>query len=118
MADPGFWNDQAAAREVIDDANKLKQWSEPWNELNSRAESLSELLEMLEAESDPDMLAEVQRDAATIGPALGDLELRNMLQAIASPMMAAPALAALMGLDATLVLVTLISSTALWEQPL
>jgi BASS family bile acid:Na+ symporter len=36
-----------------------------------------------------------------------------MLQAIASPMMAAPALAALMGLDATLSLVTLIICTAL-----
>jgi hypothetical protein len=36
-----------------------------------------------------------------------------MLQAAASPMMAAPALAALMSLDATLVLVTLVTSTAL-----
>jgi BASS family bile acid:Na+ symporter len=36
-----------------------------------------------------------------------------MLQAVASPMMAAPALAALMELDATLVLVTLVTSTAL-----
>jgi len=42
-----------------------------------------------------------------------DLFLALMLQAAASPMMAAPALAALMGLDATLVLVTLIASTAL-----
>ena len=42
-----------------------------------------------------------------------DLFLGFMLQGIASPMMAAPALAALMGLDATLVLVTLITSTAL-----
>ena len=42
-----------------------------------------------------------------------DLFLGLMLQAVASPMMAAPALAALMGLDATLVLVTLITSTAL-----
>lgn len=42
-----------------------------------------------------------------------DLFLALMLQAVASPMMAAPALAALMGLDATLVLVTLITSTAL-----
>ncbi|HVP79287.1 MAG TPA: Na+-dependent transporter [Thermodesulfobacteriota bacterium] len=41
------------------------------------------------------------------------LFLGLMLQAVASPMMAAPALAALMGLDATLVLVTLITSTAL-----
>lgn len=42
-----------------------------------------------------------------------ELFLGLMLQAVASPMMAAPALAALMGLDATLVLVTLIISTAL-----
>ena len=42
-----------------------------------------------------------------------DLHLALMLQAIASPMMAAPALAALMGLDATLVLATLVASTAL-----
>jgi len=42
-----------------------------------------------------------------------DLFLAMMLQAVASPMMASPALAAVMGLDATLVLVTLVTSTAL-----
>ena len=42
-----------------------------------------------------------------------DLFLALMLQAMASPMMASPSLAALMGLDATLVLVTLVTSTAL-----
>jgi hypothetical protein len=41
------------------------------------------------------------------------LALALMLQAVASPMMAAPAFAALMGLDATLVLVTLAASSAL-----
>jgi len=42
-----------------------------------------------------------------------DLFLSLMLQATVSPMMAAPALVALMGLDATLVLATLLTSTAL-----
>ena len=42
-----------------------------------------------------------------------DLYLALMLQAVASPMMAAPALAAVMGLDSTLVLVTLVIGTAL-----
>jgi len=42
-----------------------------------------------------------------------DLFLALMLQGMASPMMASPALAALMGLDATLVLITLVTSTAL-----
>lgn len=41
------------------------------------------------------------------------LFLGLMLQGLASPMMAAPSLAALMGLDATLVLVTLVTGTAL-----
>jgi BASS family bile acid:Na+ symporter len=42
-----------------------------------------------------------------------DLFLGLMLQAVASPIMAAPAFAALMGLDATLVLITLVASSAL-----
>ena len=42
-----------------------------------------------------------------------DLFLALVLQAIASPLMAAPALAALMGLDATLVLCTMVTGTAL-----
>src|SRR4051812_16588658 len=41
------------------------------------------------------------------------LFLALMLQGMASPMMAAPALAALIGLDATLPLVTLVTATAL-----
>jgi BASS family bile acid:Na+ symporter len=42
-----------------------------------------------------------------------DLFLGVMLQAVTSPMMASPALVALMGLDATLVLITLVTTTAL-----
>ena len=42
-----------------------------------------------------------------------DLFLALMLQAVASPMMAAPSLAAVMGLNSTLALITLVTSTAL-----
>jgi BASS family bile acid:Na+ symporter len=42
-----------------------------------------------------------------------ELFLALMLHGVASPMMAAPALAAVMGLDATLVLITLVTSSAL-----
>jgi hypothetical protein len=51
--------------------------------------------------------------AAGIEAGSPDLYLALMLQAVASPMMASPALAAVMGLDSTLVLVTLVTSTAL-----
>jgi predicted Na+-dependent transporter len=51
--------------------------------------------------------------AAGLDTSSPDLFLALMLQAVASPMMAAPALAALMGLDSTLTLITLVVGTAL-----
>jgi hypothetical protein len=51
--------------------------------------------------------------ASGVNARSSDLYLALMLQAVASPMMAAPALAAVMGLDSTLVLITLVTSTAL-----
>jgi len=51
--------------------------------------------------------------AVGLDRAAPDLFLGLMLQAVASPMMASPALVALMGLDATLVLITLVTTTAL-----
>ena len=45
--------------------------------------------------------------------AMPDVFTGLMLQAMASPMMATPAIAAILGLDATLILITLICSTAL-----
>jgi BASS family bile acid:Na+ symporter len=51
--------------------------------------------------------------ASGLGASSPDLFLGLMLQAVASPMMAGPSLAALMGLDATLVLITLVTGTAL-----
>jgi BASS family bile acid:Na+ symporter len=48
-----------------------------------------------------------------LGTRAPDLFLALMLQAVASPMMAAPAFASLMGLDATLVLVALVTCSVL-----
>ncbi|WP_375412326.1 Na+-dependent transporter [uncultured Bradyrhizobium sp.] len=51
--------------------------------------------------------------AAGLDKSSPDLFLALMLQAVASPMMAAPALAAVIGLDSTLTLITLVTGTAL-----
>lgn len=50
--------------------------------------------------------------AIDLGKLAPDLYLSLILQGVTSPMMAAPALAALMGLDSTLVLATLVTGTA------
>ena len=59
------------------------------------------------------LIAGIASRAVGVDQHAPDLFLALMLQAVASPMMASPSLAALMGLDATLVLITLVTSTAL-----
>jgi len=80
MGDPNFWNDGAAARELIDEANKIKVWTAPWLSLTTRGADADEMLDLLEIEEDPGMLAEVTTEIDRIGSELETLELRNMLQ--------------------------------------
>ena len=80
MADPSFWNDQEKAREIINEVNQLKGWVEPWQQMSAKVDDLGEMLELLEADPDEGMAAEVERDVQSIGPALEALELKNMLQ--------------------------------------
>jgi peptide chain release factor 2 len=80
MANPSFWNDQAAARELIDEANRLKQWTEPWSRMMVKTQDLGEMLDLLELDDDPDMLAEVVSETERMRSELADVELRNMLQ--------------------------------------
>ena len=80
MADPAFWNDADAAREVIAEANSLKGWTEPWKRLSTKVTDLTELAELLEAEDDPSMAEEWVREVEAVGSELESLELRNMLQ--------------------------------------
>jgi peptide chain release factor 2 len=80
MAEPAFWSDQNAAREVIDEANKIKVWTEPWERFSARVGDLGEMLELLELEEDAGMLEEVRAETERLGRDIGELELRNMLQ--------------------------------------
>ena len=79
MASPGFWDQPDAAREVIEQANRLKAWTEPWSSLTQRVEELTELADLLAEEEDEDLSAELDRETASIGEGLAELELRNML---------------------------------------
>ena len=80
MADPSFWNDGEKAREIINECNQLRGWVEPWNQMSARVTDLGEMLDLLEVEPDPALAEEVEREITAIGPALEDLELKNMLQ--------------------------------------
>src|SRR5690606_18830 len=80
MAQPDFWHDADAAREVINEVNTLKTWSEPWRRLTARVRDLQELAELLQAERDEAMAEEWSNEVEATGRALAAFELRNMLQ--------------------------------------
>jgi len=80
MATPGFWDDPEAARTVIDEANTLKGWVEPWEGLATRIGEQAELGQLIEAESDKDMEAEWAAELGRLDTELERLELRAMLQ--------------------------------------
>ncbi len=80
MADPGFWDNQEKARKVIDEANTLKRWIEPWQELSGRVAELREMAELLEMEPDEGMEAEWGEELSAVVRLAEALELRTMLQ--------------------------------------
>jgi peptide chain release factor 2 len=80
MAEPGFWDNPERAREVIDEANRLKAWIEPWTRSSEKATTLRELAELLEAESDAEIESEWLAELDATERHLAELELRTMLQ--------------------------------------
>ena len=80
MAQPGFWDDQNAAREVIAQANELKAWVEPLDALERKVAELAELGELLEAEPDEALAAEWNAEVERLESDVERLELRAMLR--------------------------------------
>ena len=54
MAKPNFWDSQETARETIAEANRLKEWTEPWSSLGGRIdENVATLCQSPRAEVNP-----------------------------------------------------------------
>jgi len=80
MASPGFWDDPDAARETIDESNRLKGWVEPWRELSTKVGDLEEIAELLEMEPDESLQKEWSSELRALERGVEKLELRTMLQ--------------------------------------
>ena len=80
MAAPGFWDDPDAARAVIDEANRIKGWVEPWQDLAGRLGNLEALVELLSDEEDPDLAAELETGLEELARGVEAMEIRTMLQ--------------------------------------
>jgi peptide chain release factor 2 len=80
MASPTFWDRPDKAREVMEEANRLKGWLEPWKKLDRKGEELAELGELLLEEPDGELEAEWSGELKALERSLEALELRTMLQ--------------------------------------
>jgi peptide chain release factor 2 len=80
MAEPGFWDNQEKAQEVIAESNRIKGWLDPWRVLRGRVEELVALSELLEVEEDAELLSEWERGLESLTSGVEALELRTMLQ--------------------------------------
>ena len=78
--DPGFWNNQERARWVVQEINALRGWLVPAEELTRRVVDARGLAELLEADPDPGMEAELDREVGGLAEAVESFELKSMLQ--------------------------------------
>lgn len=80
MSDAGFWNNQERAREVVQEVKTLKNWIEPWDELQGRLQGAGEMLELLDMEPDEELAAELVRETESIHQDVSAFELKSLLQ--------------------------------------
>jgi peptide chain release factor 2 len=80
MASAGFWNDQESARNAVQQVKELKGWIDPYDRLAGRISAALELDELLAAEPDPAMSAEVDQEAGAVESEVDAFELRSLLR--------------------------------------
>jgi peptide chain release factor 2 len=82
MADGAFWNNQERAREVVQRTKAIKVWIDPYDKLWNRLQGAIEMDALLEADPDPDMIAEVASETAAIREETDAFKLKSLLQGV------------------------------------
>jgi peptide chain release factor 2 len=79
MAEPGFWDKPDEAQKTVARLKTAKRTLDDYGARARSSASLSELLEMAEAEGDQEMLGELERELGTLEAQVGELEARSLL---------------------------------------
>ncbi len=79
MAGATFWNNQERAREVVQEVKLVKGVVDVYDELTARISSAQEMDELLSAEPDAEMNAELEREAESLQVAMKAFSLRTLL---------------------------------------
>ena len=78
--DPAFWANQERARTVVQEIKQLKSWVTPFADISTRLADAADMAELLEAEPDEAMAAELEAEVDRLEAAVTALEVRGMLQ--------------------------------------
>ena len=79
MADPGFWDHQESARQVVAELKGLRSVLTPVAELTGRIEDVSVLYDLAAEEGSGEAFEEAAREAAALEADMERLELRTLL---------------------------------------
>lgn len=79
MGSASFWEDPDHAKTIIDEANELKAWIEPYDESSKRFRSAVSLLEELDPEQDAEFYHECLSELEHVSSVVEELEVKKML---------------------------------------
>jgi peptide chain release factor 2 len=80
QGDAAFWANAERARGLVQEVKRLKAWVGPAEIIGSRLTEARGLAELLEADPDPALGAELEAEVAAVAAALEAFELQSMLQ--------------------------------------
>ncbi|MGM8212563.1 peptide chain release factor 2 [Virgibacillus sp. W0430] len=79
MAVPNFWEDQAAAQEVISELNHLKGHVNSFTNMAEQLENVDAMYELVSEENDPDLFQELETEVEGLRKKINDFELEMLL---------------------------------------
>jgi len=79
IAQPGFWDDNETAQQVMRDISERRNWIETWQNLARKAADFRDLYELAESESDESVLKDLESESEALEKSVADLEFRKML---------------------------------------
>lgn len=79
MEDSHFWDNPDSAKKVIDEANRLKKWTVPYQSLIQAFQNVREMLPEAIEEEDDELTNELYEELSRVEKELEELEVRKML---------------------------------------
>lgn len=79
MQSDDFWDDQIAAKKVIEKSQELKAWTVPCHEVKQRFSDVKSIFSDALAINDQEMIDDLRKELHRIDGILADLEVRRML---------------------------------------